>query len=73
MSALFNYQLLLTTLRMLPLPKLVIRRFDLVHFARHDEHRPFADVGCAVKIGRYLPLTAQEPGRRPGSCALRRE
>lgn len=33
---------------MLPLPKLIVRCFDLAHLARHDEYRPFADVGHAV-------------------------
>lgn len=73
MSALFNYYLPFTALRMLSLPKLIVRRFDLFHLARHNEDRPLADVLHAVEIEHHLPLTAQEPGRRPGSCALRRE
>ncbi|HNQ96202.1 MAG: hypothetical protein JNJ72_19295 [Anaerolineales bacterium] len=56
MSALFNYYLPITALRVLPLPKLIIRRFDLLHFARHDEHRPFADVRHVVENERHPSL-----------------
>ena len=47
---------------MLSLPKLVIRRLDLFHFACHNEHRPFADIRHAVEIGLHLSFNGTRAG-----------
>jgi len=47
---------------MLSFPKLIIRRFDLFHFTRHNEHRPFADIRHAVEIGLHLSFNGTRAG-----------